>query len=427
METYVYHDTETTGTAGEDRIIETAHLKIKKGVLEEHLEELCNPKTVKIKPAAAMTHGYRNSDIKDKPEFKELKSANSLIEMSSKKDCYYVAHNAPFDLGMLQKEGISWPKERVIDTLRVARHMYMDDEKIEMYKLQYFRYVFENEDGTDAFEHLEKDYMKKLKITHIQPHTALSDILVLWIFHEKLSKDFNLSADDMVALSLTPVLEKTIQFGNIFEKNKPYEEIMNESYFQYGKTKRGYEYLMWAVENMDLSLDREYSLKYYLSKGLINKQISSISQNLKYLNWGMLFSFNEKDIEFALSLQKKESNYVFLNKLIDSYKEKTEESIKKIENTSIEEITQEDITKLTKENFMLDYFEINRKKIIYNIILRYLEFAISNSIYFKSPIIYSVIKEEDTKEEKEEKEKEDAKKFALELKEKVLKNLKTLF
>lgn len=421
MVTYIYHDTETTGVAGEDRIIETAHLKIKNGVLIEHLEELCNPKTVKIKPAAAMTHGYRNSDIKDKHDFKELKSANSLIEMSTKKDCYYVAHNAPFDLGMLQKEGISWPKKRVIDTLRVARHLYMDDEKIEMYKLQYFRYVFENEDGTDEFELLEKEYMKKLNITHIQPHTALSDILVLWIFHEKLAKDFNLSADDMVALSLTPVLEKTIQFGNIFEKNKPYEQIMNESYFQFGKTKKGYEYLMWAVENMSLSLDREYSLKYYLSKGLINKQISSISQNLKYLNWGILFSFNEKEIEFALSLQSKESDYVFLDKLIDSYEEKTQENIKKIENTSIEEINQEDVTNLDKEKFMLDYFLINREKIILNIILRCLELAISTSVYLKSPISYSIKKEGDTKEDQD---KEDAERFALELKKKVLEKLK---
>lgn len=352
MAKFSYHDTETTGGSSEDRIIETAHILVENGEFKEHIEDLCKA-TVKIKPAAAMIHGYRNRDVKNKPEFNKTKSAEQLLSFSQDKDLYYVAHNAPFDLGMLEKEGISFPAERVIDTLRVARHMYQSDERIEMYKLQYFRYVFETKDGGDEFEDLEDEYMKKLNITHIQPHTALSDILILWIFHNKLEKDFKLSAKDMVELSQKPVLENGIQFGNVFEKGKPYKEIMEESYFQYGKSKRGYEYLMWAVENMKMSVDREYTIKFYLANGLINNQISSISQNIRFINWGIIFSFDKDETEKALKLIEKDIEYV--NILKTGFKKQTESVISKIEELG-DEATAEDVEELNKHKFMLRYF-----------------------------------------------------------------------
>lgn len=74
---FIYHDTETTGIASEDRIIETAHLLVEKGELKQHIEELCKA-PVKIKPAAAMTHGYRNRDVENKPSFEKTKSASEL-------------------------------------------------------------------------------------------------------------------------------------------------------------------------------------------------------------------------------------------------------------------------------------------------------------------------------------------------------------
>lgn len=352
MAKFLYHDTETTGIASEDRIIETAHLLVENGKLIEHIEDLCKPDNVKIKPAAAATHGYRNSDIKSKPSFNDTVSASKLIQFSEE-DIYYVAHNAPFDLGMLAKEGISFSPKKVIDTLRVARHMYADNEMIEMYKLQYFRYVFEKEDGTDEFEDLEREYMKQLNVTHIQPHTALSDILVLWIFHEKLAKDFNLSADDMVRLSQQPTMERGIQFGNVFEKGKPYSDIMNESYTQFGKTKRGYEYLMWAVENMAMSLDREYTIKSHLARGLINGQISSLHQHEKYLNWGLLFVFDEEETQRALNLTFADAD--FLEKLKNAYIKRAEEFLASVEKQG-EDASSEDIEKATKEKFFYNYF-----------------------------------------------------------------------
>lgn len=259
---------------------------------------------------------------------------------------------------MLAKEGISFPVNRVIDTLRVARHMYQEDERIEMFKLQYFRYVFETDKG-DEFEDLEDEYMKQLGIDYIQPHTALSDILILWIFHNKLEKDFGLSADDMVKLSQQPVLEKGIQFGNIFEKGKPYSEIMNESYFQYGKTKKGYEYLMWAVENMTMSIDREYTIKYHLAKGLINNQISGISAYEKYLNFGLIFVYDEEESLRAAELLKA-VNRVYnhdehVSVLKEAYKKQTSNNISKIESLG-EEASAEDVEKMNKDKFYLNYF-----------------------------------------------------------------------
>lgn len=332
-------------------------------LLLAHTEELCKA-PVKIKAAAAMTHGYRNSDVKDKCSFNETKSAKELMEYSEEKNTYYVAHNAPFDLGMLGKEGISFDSNRVIDTLRVARHMYQNDERIEMFKLQYFRYIFENEDGTDEFENLEKEYMKKLNIDFIQPHTALSDILVLWIFHNKLEKDFGLTPEKMVELSQKPVLELNIQFGNVFEKGKPYSEIIKEKYVQYGRNKNGYEYLMWAVENMSMSIDREYSLKYYLAKGILDKDITSVIEHQKYLNWGLIFVFDEEESKKALDLLKC-VNKLFnhdehINILKSAYERQTLERIAKVEALG-DDASKEDIESMNKDKFNLNYFLKYRK------------------------------------------------------------------
>lgn len=343
---FLFHDTETTGTSAEDRIIETAHCLVKNGKMLDYKEELCNPKSVTIKPAAAMTHGYRNSDIKDKPEFSKIASANTLISLSEDKNCFYVAHNAPFDIGMLEKEGITWPKSNIIDTLKVSKHLYGDRDDIEMHKLQYFRYFF------DEFEELEPIYMKKFGIEKILPHTALSDILVLWIFTEKMLKDFNLSAEDMVRLTQTPVLERKLSFGKVFPKGKLLSEIVSETYIQYGKTKLGYEYLIWMLDDIkDMNPDLEYSIKYWLGQGILTKKINSISSMEKYINWNILFTYNEEEQELALALLQK--NKDFLPKLKNSYIKQAEEKISVLKNT--ENLEEKEQKILEKEIFFLNY------------------------------------------------------------------------
>jgi DNA polymerase III epsilon subunit-like protein len=336
------HDTETTGVEIEDKIIETAHALVVDGKLEDYKEELCKA-DLPIKPAAAMTHGYTNRMIADKPSFKKLESYKILKE-KSQDGTYYVAHNAKFDLGMMEKEGIVWRKDRVIDTLMVAKHLYGDNEEVEMFKLQYFRYLFD-------FEPVEPKYMKKLGVDVIQPHTALSDILVLWIFLDKIMKDFELGLDELVELSAKPALEKCISFGNVFEKGVvTYEDAATSTYFQYGKTKNGYDYLDWAAKNMSHGVEREFSIKRALAYGLLNGDIPCISEMSEYINWGILFVYTKEEIAQALILLQKDKEY--LDRLYTQYENKT---------NKILETEKEDQGIIDKNKFLLNYFVGFRK------------------------------------------------------------------
>jgi len=351
----IFHDTETTGVEVEDRIIETAHIHFDgKGKLV-YKEELCKA-PVKIKPAAAMTHGYTNKMVESKPPFKKLESFKFLNKKSNDKKTFYVAHNAPFDVNMLLKEGIDWDTDFIIDTLKVSQHMYRDNEEVEMFKLQYFRYLFEFDD-----QEWFKDAMDVIGLTEIKPHTALSDIFILWLFYAKLQEDFNLSNEDMVRLSQTPVEEKYLNFGNVFEKGTmTFDEVVHATYKQYNKTKNGYDYLDWAVNNMNMSIDRDYTIRKAMAKGVLDG-IIPLNQNYKqYLYWGILYSFSSEEISKAIKLLN--HNESFRDYIYET-------SIKKFEEfkTSLskkEEITSEEEAELKNKLFMNNFATKYRKDII---------------------------------------------------------------
>lgn len=68
----VFFDLETTGiNISQDRIVELAMLKVKPNGETEKKVELVNP-TIPIPEEAAMIHGIRDEDVKDKPTFKEM-------------------------------------------------------------------------------------------------------------------------------------------------------------------------------------------------------------------------------------------------------------------------------------------------------------------------------------------------------------------
>ena len=155
-----------------------------------------------------------------------------------------VAHNAPFDLIMIKKEGIE--PQKFICTLRVAR--YLDpEEKIERYNLQYLRYLLEIEVDATA-------------------HDALGDVLVLEQLFERLRKKLveneRLGDDEalekMIEISGHPSLLHTFKFGK--HNGKRIEEVM--------RTDKGY--LEWLLEqklNGDgIDEDWIYTLKHYLRK-----------------------------------------------------------------------------------------------------------------------------------------------------------------
>lgn len=355
----VIHDTETTGIDPDDRIIEQAYLYIKDGKVE--FKERLNNAPVPIKPGAAMTHGYRNSQIKNLPMIHETEEFEDMKRFNEE-GAIYVAHNATFDLNMLLKEGLEWRKDKTIDTLRVSKHLYANNDEVEMHKLQYFRYLFEWDD-----QPWFQKYMDAVGVNEIKPHTALSDILILWIFLEHMINEFKVSLNDMIELSKKPVLETKISFGNIFKKKEDlYVDIIEREYIQYNKPKKGFEYLHWAVNNMEnMSIDTEYSLKYYLSYAVLEKKIPMTKDYQSYLNWGILFAFNEKEISKALNMMGESSVFKdTLKRSVYSRHEKLIQQIQKHLDLTPDEVDQKEMEKLQKSSFMLDFFQYSREKIL---------------------------------------------------------------
>jgi len=262
--TIVFNDTETTGTDLEDRILQNAcaiyEIDFNKKTMKfkKYFEENINP-PVPISPGSAAVHGLWYEDIENEKPFKDSKS---FKEMNSyiKKGFYYCAHNSPFDIGMLKKENINFDTSKIIDTLAIARKVNKDNEDIESNGLQYLRYFYDFDRNPEF-----KEFLKDFKIKKLVPHTALSDIAVL-AFYFKVLLESNMikDIDTAVDMSHTPFIEDKIMFGNVFDKGTKFSEIVNSSYEQYNRTKRGIDYLNWAISNMEsLSADIKISISYF--------------------------------------------------------------------------------------------------------------------------------------------------------------------
>jgi DNA polymerase III epsilon subunit-like protein len=233
----VFIDTETTGNKADDKLIQVAY---KLG--DKIVDELYNPE-MPIKIAAMAVHHITEKMLEGKPIFKESPEHVELKKMFEDDQDIFIAHNAKFDTGMLEKEGISPVK--VIDTLKIARHLDPDG-KIESYAMQYLRYLLGIEIEATA-------------------HDALGDILVLEKLFERLLKKImeneNLSADtaveQMIDISSRPILIKYFQFGK--HKNSSVEEV--------AKTDRGYLEWLLKQKRMNEADDEDwiYTLETVLS------------------------------------------------------------------------------------------------------------------------------------------------------------------
>src|SRR3990167_819362 len=238
MSKLIFFDTETTGNTEKDFLCQIAY---KSG--NENFTGLYKP-PVRIPPEASAVHHITNKMVADKETFQESKDLQKIKKLFEDKDFVVVAHNAPFDLIMIKKEGIE-PK-KFICTLRIARHLD-PEEKIDRYNLQYLRYLLEIEIDATA-------------------HDALGDVLVLEQLYVRLKKKIkeenNLNdeevIEEMVEISSHPSLLHTFKFGKY--NGKRIEEVV--------KTDRGY--LEWLLEqklNGDgIDEDWVYTLKHFLKK-----------------------------------------------------------------------------------------------------------------------------------------------------------------
>jgi len=238
MQKIIFFDTETTGNTEKDFLCQIAYKSD-----NDSFAGLYKP-PIKVPPEASAVHHISNKMLEDKPAFSESNDLPTIKELFENKNSVVVAHNAPFDLMIIKKEGII--PANFICTLRLAR--YLDsDEKIEKYNLQYLRYFLDIEIDATA-------------------HDALGDVLVLEKLYERLKKKLiekeKLSEDEavqkMVEISSHPTLFKSIKFGKHSGKN--IEEIM--------RVDRGYlEWLLaQKIDSDQIDEDWIYTLKHYLGK-----------------------------------------------------------------------------------------------------------------------------------------------------------------
>jgi len=242
---YIILDTETTGTDEEDRVIQLGYMVLGGSEVEVH-NQFCSS-DVEIKIGAMEVHGITNEMLDAKPLCVESDAYQRLLELNDEEN-YMIIHNAPFDLGMLKKEGFE-TKMKVIDTLRVAKHIFPDEEA---HRLQYFRYKL-------GIYKEEESEANKLGIV-VKAHDAIGDVLVLKLFLSKLRVAVSKAYPDenpvekMVDLTNTPIIIKKFRFGK--HKGKLLEDVVKEDA----------GYLRWMLSSMDnLDDDLRYSINYFLS------------------------------------------------------------------------------------------------------------------------------------------------------------------
>jgi len=245
MAKYIILDTETTGASENDRVIQLGYMVLGAKEVEIH-NELCSAE-VPITVGAMEVHNITPDMIEGKPPCREINAYQRLLELNTP-DNYMIIHNAPFDIGMLEKEGFSLGM-KLIDTLRVAKHVFPDSE---YHRLQYFRYSLElyKEEEAEA---------AKLGI-ELKAHDALGDVLFLKLLLSKLRKAVQEKfpgendVEKMVMLTKEPVfITKPMRFGK--HKGKTIQELAHEDA----------GYLRWMMENMqNLDEDTRYTIKKVL-------------------------------------------------------------------------------------------------------------------------------------------------------------------
>jgi len=229
--TLIHLDVETTGLDEAARIVQLAYKNAETG---EVVNEFFNPQ-MPISFGAMSIHHVTNEMVADKPAFDGSKEKDTLISLL--KDNILVAHNAKFDIGVLETEGVEVPK--FIDTLKVAQHLI----KSESHKLQYLRYSLALDVEGPA-------------------HDALGDIQVLESLYSKLEslamEEFSLTKEEVIEklLELThlPVLLDTFAFGK--HRGKSFGEV--------AASDRGYLEWLYRSETQKTETEQDANLVHTL-------------------------------------------------------------------------------------------------------------------------------------------------------------------
>jgi len=230
----IFLDTETTGNdVTTDRLCQVCY-KTSKGIRTEYFKP---PLPIGVK-SMSITH-ITNKMVDDKPTFAGSDMKKELEELLV--DGVLIAHNAKFDIAMLNAEGVEVPRH--ICTLRVARYL---DEKgvVPEYNLQFLRYYLDLEVAGN-------------------PHDAEGDVNVLCAVFERLCAkvmeggcDRDAAVEKMIEISSKPSLYRIFNFGK--HMGKTLDEVV--------ATDKGYLEWLHKQKIADGGTDEDwiFTLKYYL-------------------------------------------------------------------------------------------------------------------------------------------------------------------
>ena len=187
----LFLDTETTGLEAEDRLVEVSYKPIGKNIPKNAEVRSARFKApVPIKIAAMAVNHITNKMIQDC----ELFIGSPYQEdLQSFREAIVVAHNAPFDLAMLAKEGVYF--DNYIDTKKMS-HALDPEQEMESHRLQYLRYYY------------------GVELPDAIAHTAEGDVAVLIAVFNKLYELLgNPTDEELIELSKRPVLYRKFTFG----------------------------------------------------------------------------------------------------------------------------------------------------------------------------------------------------------------------
>lgn len=234
----LFLDCETTGRE-DSRLIQLAY---RDGTGQVTFNGHFKP-PVPIEIGAMATHHITNEDVATRPSFSDSQKCRD--ELSAMLLTHVpVMHNAQFDVGVLQREGIVISK--YICTLKVAQYILPPQEQ---YKLPYLFYAL--------------DCHKNMSARAIRWHDAEGDIFALEHVFQKLFRKWceystewkpeEQFLEDLVEFSVKPMLLKFVPFGK--HKGKEFAWVALHDR----------DYLNWAFYKMEnKGIDLEYTLRYYL-------------------------------------------------------------------------------------------------------------------------------------------------------------------
>ncbi len=198
----IFLDTETTGNEVNDRLCQLAW-KFHRQPVDQMFSKIYMP-PVRISIESMAVHHITDKMVADQPLFTESDDFKPIKELLEGDSSIMIAHNAPFDLGMLEKEGIK--PTHFIDTLKLIRH-FDPLMKIKRHNLQYLRY----------FLKIDEDIT-----TSIQAHDAKSDVIILELIFDRLyrkaQQQFSLESEEatiqkLIDLSTLPAYIGKFAFG----------------------------------------------------------------------------------------------------------------------------------------------------------------------------------------------------------------------